>query len=716
MSNEVEVPLKLTGVNSMKAELRALKAEIASATDPEQMAALSQQAGVLADKIRDANDAVNVFASGSKFEQVSNSLGGIKDSIMNLDFEEASEKAKTFSTVVGSLGKQDISNSIKGLGKTVMTLGGTFIKLGAQILMNPIFLLVAVITAIVVAIGMFLNKIGVLGKVMDFIMAPINAVIEAFKWLGDTLGLTSFAAEENAERIKAANEEIIASSKQRAEDQGAAYDYEIEKAKINGKDTTKLELEKSKALTNEAKLRRNRQMMELKALSKIASEDNKEERKKLRESIRQENITIRQGSRERMLILMRETASKREEYRKQREAAKKAAEEEAKAQAQAAADAAREAAARWKERRDAIKKATEDIQKEIATANKLIVDSTKTQQQKEVDDVKAKYAELIKEAEKYKQDTVALKKAEQIEIDAINKAAKDADEEKAKEKAAKIKEENDKKYALEDQQRLRIQELNIRTDEDAKEYRKAQLQQQLNADLEAAGENEELQKALVSNLQYQLDLIDKEYKDKQLEKEKEYNALLVKAQEDLAQAKYGAIKGGLDMIGQLAGENKKIANALFLVDKALAIGEIVVNTQKEISAISANPTWSLLPDGGASLKIPAIAAAKIRAATSIGTIVASSIGKFMGGGSASVSGGSGGSTPSVSAGSAKSESSVPSFVPGNLYGQGNNANSMTASQGIDSQGGPMVVKAIVSETEITSVQNKVNKIIKNSEL
>jgi hypothetical protein len=710
MSNEVEVPLKITGINEMKAELRALKGEIASATDPAQMAALSAQAGVLTDKIRDANDAVNVFASGSKFEQVSNSLGGIKDSIMNLDFEEASEKAKTFSTVVGSLGKADISNSIKGLGKTVMTLGSTFVKLGIQILMNPMFLLVAVITAIVVAIGIFLNKIGVLGKVMDFVMAPINAVIDAFKWLTDTLGLTSFAAEENAERIKAANEEIIASSKQRAEDQGAAYDYEIEKAKINGKDTTKLELQKSKALTNEAKLRRNRQMMELKALNAIADDSNKEERKKLRDSIRQENVTIRQGSRERMLILQRETASKREEYRKQREAAKKAAEDEAKADAQAAADAAREAAARWKEKRDAIKKATEDIQKEIATANKLLTDSTKTQQQKEVDDVKEKYATLIKEAEKYKQDTVALKKAEQLEIDNINKAAKDAEEEKAKAEAAKVKEENDKKFALQDQQWMKLQELTLSQNE----YKKLQLQQQFDAEMLTAENNAELQKALILKLQSDLNLIDKEDKDKALEKEKEYNDLIIKAQQDLAAAKYGALKGGLEMIGQLAGENKKVANALFMVDKALAIGEVVINTQKEIASYAANPTWSLMPDGGASIKVPMIAAAKLRAATSIGTIVASSIGKFMNGGGASAGGG--GTIPTASTGGGGSESSVPSFVPGNLYGGGNNANNMTGSQGMESQGGPMVVQAVVSETEITSVQNKVNKIIKNSEL
>ena len=240
------------------------------------------------------------------------------------------------------------------------------------------------------------------------------------------------------------------------------------------------------------------------------------------------------------------------------------------------------------------------------------------------------------------------------------------------------------------------------------------MQAQLNADIDAAGQNEELQKSLVANLQNQLNLIDKEYKDKALEKEKEYNDLIIKAQQDLASAKYGALKGGLDMIASLAGENKKVANALFMVDKALAIGEVVINTQKEIASYAANPTWSLMPDGGASIKVPMIAAAKLRAATSIGTIVASSIGKFMNGGGASTGGG--GTIPTASTGGGGSESSVQSFVPGNLYGGGNNANNMTGSQGMESQGGPMVVQAVVSETEITSVQNKVNKIIKNSEL
>ena len=162
MSNEVEIPLKLTGVGSLKAELRSLKAEIASASDPEQMAKLAQKAGEVADKIKDANEQVKVFTTGSKFEAISNSFSSIGDDLMSLDFEGASEKAATFQKTVGSLGKAEITGAIKGLTKTVTTLGSTFIKLGAQILMNPIFLLVAVIVAIVDEIVIFLHKIGVL--------------------------------------------------------------------------------------------------------------------------------------------------------------------------------------------------------------------------------------------------------------------------------------------------------------------------------------------------------------------------------------------------------------------------------------------------------------------------------------------------------------------------------------------------------------------------
>ena len=209
--NEVEIPLKITGIGAIKAELRELKGAIADATDPEQIAKLSQRAGELKDKLSDANEAVNNFATGSKFEQVSNSLGGIKDSLLSLDFAEAQQKAQVFASALGSVNPKEISAGFKAFTGVIKTMGGAFVKLGIQILANPIFLLVAVIVAIVAAVAIFLNKIGVLSKVLDVLMAPINALIAGFEALTDWLGLTDNAAQKNAETIKAASESNIKS-------------------------------------------------------------------------------------------------------------------------------------------------------------------------------------------------------------------------------------------------------------------------------------------------------------------------------------------------------------------------------------------------------------------------------------------------------------------------------------------------------------------------
>mgnify|MGYP007090460016 FL=1 len=242
--NEVVIPLKIQGIAQMKAELRELKGAIASATDPAQMAALAQQAGVLSDKIKDANDAVNVFATGSKFEQVSNGLGGIKDSLMSLDFEEAAEKSKTFATALGGIGKADIGKAIGGITSMIGTLSKAFIKLGLTILMNPIFLIVAAVVAIIAVVALILKSFGVLDDVIKALMAPINALIAGFKALTDWLGLTAFAAEDNAAKTLAANEKVTESSKERTASMTADLGREIAEAKAAGKDTTKLEEEK----------------------------------------------------------------------------------------------------------------------------------------------------------------------------------------------------------------------------------------------------------------------------------------------------------------------------------------------------------------------------------------------------------------------------------------------------------------------------------------
>lgn len=437
MANEIEIPLKLSGVQSLKAELRSLKAAIAEASDPEQMAALAARAGEVADRIKDANDAVNVFASGSKFEQISNSFGGIRDSLMSLDFEEASTKAQTFSKTLGSLNAADISKGLKGLTSTVTTMGGAFIKLGMQLLVNPIFLLAAVITAIVVAVVAFLKKIGVLDKIFNAINAALKPLIDGFKQLTEWLGLSTAASDDAAEKVKANNEKIVASSKERAEEQSKSIDQEIQLAQSLGKETTDLEIEKTKVTERESKKRLKQTEKDLKELKDKRGILAEEERARLKKQLKEENALIRQAQVDRKVILNK--AAKEDADEAKEKAAKDA--EDAKKRAEDAAKA-------YREGRTA-------IQKEIAAANKLVVDSGKTQQQKEIDDVKAKYDALIKEAKKYKQDTTALKAAEKLEIDAINKAAADAELEIQKNLAKQLadfrNEELDRAEAIQEQ-------------------------------------------------------------------------------------------------------------------------------------------------------------------------------------------------------------------------------------------------------------------------
>lgn len=640
MANEIEIPLKLSGVQSLKAELRSLKAAIAEASDPEQMAALAARAGEVADRIKDANDAVNVFASGSKFEQISNSFGGIRDSLMSLDFEEASTKAQTFSKTLGSLNAADISKGLKGLTSTVTTMGGAFIKLGMQLLVNPIFLLAAVITAIVVAVVAFLKKIGVLDKIFNAINAALKPLIDGFKQLTEWLGLSTAASDDAAEKVKANNEKIVASSKERAEAQSKSIDQEIQLAQSLGKETTDLEIEKTKVTERESKKRLKQTQKDLKELGDKVGTLAEQERARLKKQLKEENALIRQAQVDRKVILNKaakeEADEAKEKEAKDAEDAKKRAEDAAKA---------------YREGRTA-------IQKEIAAANKLVVDSGKTQFQKEIDDTKAKYAALISEAKKYKQDITALEAARDLEINNIRKASAD-------------------------------EFVRLETNKSA-----------------------DIVKGLVDTRTKTLQ-IQGEGNMASFQEQQKYNEAVIAAEEELAQAKLGAAKGLISGLTELAGENKKLANALFLVDKALAIGEIIVNTQKEISGYYANPLWKALPDGGLALASAAAAGAKIRAATSIGTIVASSISKFMGGGGASVqtpsAGGGGGASANVG------NTAVPSFVPGNLFGQGNAANNVTAPTGMES-GQNITVTAVVSETEITATQNKVNKIMKNSVL
>jgi len=740
--NEVEIPLKLGGIGAIKAELKSLKSAIADATDPEDIARLSQRAGELKDQLSDANEAVNTFATGSKFEQVSNSLGGIKDSLLSLDFDEAAQKANVFKKTLGNLDPKAIGGAFKSLTSVIMTVGSAFVSLGATILANPIFLLIAVIIAIVAAIVIFLHKIGVLQKVLDFLMIPINALIEGLKSLSDWLGLSTYAADENAEKMAKANEKIAESSKKRTETLSENFDQEIAMAKIAGKDTTQLELEKSRALEKESIKRKAAAKKALDAMAHQEGEEAIKKRQELRKQIDAENKIIKTGVNERKRI-------KAQEIEDQKEADKKAADDAAAAadKAAAAAEKAREKAKQAAKQRLDNARTLRDFElsqiqdanaREVAIVNEkyarlmndLKTDATKTAEEK------AKFNEMFRTQQQQELDKLATDKAK-IEADNLKKGndmiadlqlqlmeegtAKELAMTKAKydklraQTLADVTLTEEQKKTLtdlytqqeeaENQKRadakLKQQQTLAKTLADAElteDQRKFQaLQIKYEEDYKLAEGNAALQLALAEKLKTDKQKIEDDARKTSIENDKKERDARLQIASDIA--------NGINTVGAAFIKDQK---KLEKFNKANALIQIGIDTAKAISSlVAASQANPLNAVSAGAAGIAQFATGIIQIATN----VAKAKQILTSGGTPTSGGGGGGASEGGGAGAGVAQS-VPQGAQ--LFGSANTGNVMSAGGG--SNNSSMTVTAVVSETQITNVQNKITKINKNAEL
>ena len=175
---------------------------------------------------------------------------------------------------------------------------------------------------------------------------------------------------------------------------------------------------------------------------------------------------------------------------------------------------------------------------------------------------------------------------------------------------------------------------------------------------------------------------------KEAQIDKDFKEALLQAEYQLQDAKFAAVSAGFNLLATLADKNERLANVLFIADRALAIAQVVINTQREISSNNANPTWSAMPDGGAVIKKLANTAARIRAGVSIATIAATSIAKFK-------SGGGGGSQEG---GGASAQAPMLPQLP-----QAQTTN--ISRQSINDMGN-QAVRAYVIETDVTGNQQR----------
>jgi len=728
--NEVTIPIKLAGLGEMKAELKQIKNDLVTATDPAEIERLSSRAGELNQKLKETNKTIKNFSTGSTVQQVGNQISGIKDSLMNMDFSKAATQVTAFTATVSKFKVGDLTKGLGALTKSVAQLGMTFVKMGIQLLANPLFLLVAVIVLIVAGFLLFLNKIGVLQKAFDMLMIPINIVIQLFKDLTDWLGLTTHAADENAAKVSAAMEQASAASKLRSEQIGKSYDHEIAMAKLAGKDTVKLEQEKSVKLQYEAQARIRYNQKTYNAMRHMDDEESVKKRIKLKEDIKAENDIIQAG------------AYSREEMVASNE--KKVADN-----AKKVADNARSVAKTLAANRLAAQRQIEDLriaaikddakrEQEILTEKydrlraDLLTDATKTDKERKA------LKEAFDLAEKNEQDKItetalaaakkkenegyqalnALKIANMVEGEAkiveqqkvaynqsINAAKEkygaesaifiEIQDELAKADAATTKARSDKKIA--DQQALlnSLNELNL-TDDQRKIMA---IEAQYIKEQELANGNAETLLALENKHKADIEKVENDAAIERIEKEKQ-----------VRDAKLGFAKDTVDGLTNLGGMLIKDQKKLEKFNKASALIQIGIDTAKAISALVAaantNPL-NAVTGGGAG--IAQFASGIIQIATNIAKAK-----QLLTSPSTPVTAGGGDTGGGDTGGGSNTATMIPQAAQ--LFGSSNNANTMSA--GGDSSGGGtnMMVTAVVSETQITNVQKKINMINKNSEL
>lgn len=306
-------------------------------------------------------------------------------------------------------------------------------------------------------------------------------------------------------------------------------------------------------------------------------------------------------------------------------------------------------------------------------------------------------ADAKKNAEQKKQDEIQAEKDKAAAIESIRKALIDTEDEERAEKLRKIGEDYDEQIRL-------AEEYYGKDSEKVKELRAAR---KLALDEQQATFDEQ-----DSAKQAKIDEEEKKKREEKLAEELEYKQKLADAEVGLQDAKVNAVKGGLSILGKLAGKNKALSAGLLVVEKGLAIAEVVTNTAKAIAAAKANLAATPAVIGVAPNPMFAIQAAataksiitsKIAAATSIATIAAQAIPGIGGGG------GGRGSSNIPTGGGGGAESIPPAF---NIVGA-SGTNQLADAIGGQTQ---QPTKAYVVASDVSTAQEMDRNIIEGASI
>jgi len=663
MAEQVKtIKIEAKGLRALQQELKATKSALSEATDPQQMQELAQQAGQLKDQIADVNEQVNIFASGSKYEVVSKSLGGVGNALKNLDFEKATQRAQSFATAAGKITFKDAIGTFKNLFSTIMTMG-------KALLTNPIFLIGTIIALIVKAVIDLLDELGLLKKAFDILTLPLKVLTEGMKKLGEMMGFDMRSTEELEEVQKRQAEarvkqlEDIKMAGQKVIDN---IDFEIRKAQAAGKSTVELEKQKQMAIRKTAEEQAT--YIKFLMLTGRATDD----------QIEQFNELYKQwekAGQELELINIRVNKTASDNAKKRQDEIIKTEQEFNKT-----------ILGLQRQYEDEVIKG-----KETGLEQELEIINTKLKRQLE-DLENTKFTEEQKEAIRAEYRAIALEQEEQ--------ARKTADEKRMA----------DEKLAQENLNKLRLQ-----LNKDKYEVEKIQAENAMNENMERL--KADLANGLILKTEYEeLELaLQKDYADKLLDIEKRKQEEIRKEEEETAAKRKQHISNGLGIASQgisaisdlmqLSMENE-IKAAQGNEAKQESLRKKAFEQQKKMQIASAFINMAQGIISGLGAPFPMNIAMPILAAVTGGINIA----KIK---STTYQGGGGGSaaTPSMPSMPSTQERMGPSF---NFQGAGGNTNNVMA--GGQSQSIVIQNEVMVSETEITDKQMTVANLTNSAKL
>jgi hypothetical protein len=687
---DVEIRTNTTGIKSLRQELRETTIALQQATDPALIERLQQKAGELKDTMQDVNATIEATA-GSATENLAKGLGkatsvGIAGfqgliSAQALFGDESKAVTETLVKLQALAGLSDALNSLGALGDTMTEIKASFIAAASKLGL----LTTAKEVDIVVTEGQIVATEGatvatnVLGKTMNAlpiiaIIAGLTAVVGAIAYFASQTEEATITQEDLNETTKA-TADAFSKAKQNVDEVGLAFEnaskgvgskkkaLELYNQKFGdtlgiAKDYNQAEAIFTKNADTYIKVSALRAKADaFRALSAKASAD------AFVASQETEISALQMAELAKTMILKGDKAAAAE----LRQSIKN-------------------------ERKEAQQEADKRIQALDAEANKFATQATKLEGTlvtiKQESEVKKKEIDKISESEKKKNledfyNSLANVNAKEVKlyeskiaeikrIDA-NKLASDIDEaEKALINRTQVLD--------------RISILQAEFDANEKAIAEARIQQikdNLAIELDAIGANENAK--VEAKLKADIEIAKIQEAEATRERELQNTKL------QMASDAIGALASLIDATSKKDEKSQKKA---FQINKAASIGQALISTYLAANSALASPANNLFP-GQAQI---AAGVAIIGGMANVAKISRTQFGS---------TGGGGGNAPSAPTPSSSQQqpSATPSF---NLYGSGGTANNQNASGANGGNGQNITVTAVVSETDMTNTQNRVN--------